>query len=92
MARFFRSDEATYESVRLSLDAAWGHIAPTTCIEPAATAPRDSVGRLLVGVQDEFCAYAAVAAVLPGLLESGAVEEISEAEYWASAPGPIDGP
>lgn len=92
--RFFRSDESTYESVRLQLDAAWGHGPGTgtlTCYEPAATAPRDSQGRLLLAVHDEFCAYEAVAAMLPQLLASGGVEEISESEYVASLPTPDEG-
>lgn len=87
--RCFRADEATYEAVRLQLDAAWGHGPGTgtlTCYEPAATAPRDAEGRLLLAVHDEFCAYEAVAAVLPQLLASGAVEEITEDEYRASLP------
>lgn len=89
--RYFRADEATYEAVRLQLDAAWGHRPGTgteTCYEPAATAPRDTAGRLLLAVHDEFCQYEAVAAVLPSLLASGAVEEISEGEYRASLPQP----
>lgn len=89
--RFFRSDEATYEAVRLQLDAIWGHGPGTgtlTCYEPAATAPRDTDGRLLLAVDDTFCAYEAVAAVLPSLLASGAVQEISEDEYRTSQPEP----
>jgi hypothetical protein len=87
--RFFRSENATYEAIRLQLDAVWGHGPGTgtlTCYEPAATAPHDSRGRVLLAVQSEFCEYEAVAAMLPPLLASGAVEEISEAEYWASLP------
>lgn len=90
--RFFRSDEATYEAIRLQLDAAWGHGPGTgtlTCYEPAATAPRDAEGRLLLAVHDEFCAYEAVAAVLPALLASGVVQEIDEQEYRASQPDPF---
>lgn len=86
--RYFRSDEATYESVRLALDAAWGHgpgTGTTTCYEPAATAPRDAQGRVLLAVLAEFCEYEAVAAMLPGLLASGAVEEIDQATYRDSA-------
>lgn len=91
--RFFRTaDDAVYEQTRLGLDAAWGHPTPDgktqTCIEPAATAPRDQQGRIVLAVNDEFCAYEAVAAVLPSLLASGAVEEISEGEYRASLPVP----
>jgi hypothetical protein len=35
----------------------------------------------MLAVQSDFCSYEAVAAMLPGLLESGAVEEIDEAAY-----------
>lgn len=88
-SRFFRGDPAVYEQVRLALDAAWGH-APgtgtTTCYEPAATAPHDADGRVLLAVRAEFCEYVAVAAMLPELLASGAVEEIDEETYWASLP------
>jgi hypothetical protein len=87
--RFFRSDEATYEAVRLQLDDAWGHGPATgtlTCYEPAATAPHDPQGRVLLAVRPEFAAFDAVAAVLPDLLASGAVEEIDEATYRAALP------
>lgn len=87
--RFFRSDVATYEQVRVALDAAWGHVAPTTCIEPAATAPRDSQGRVVLAVNDEFCTYSVAAELLPQLLASGAVEEITEAEYQAAIQTPV---
>lgn len=84
--RFFRANEYVYEQVRLSLDAAWGNPGQnaTTCFEPAATAPRDAEWRVLLAVNAEFCAYDAVAAMLPDLLTSGAVEEISGEEYEAT--------
>ena len=89
--RFFRTADADlYESIRLQLDAAWGHPTPdgltVTCFDPAAVAPKDASGRVLLAVKDEFCEYDAVAAVLPQLLASGAVEEITEAEYRAALP------
>lgn len=86
--RFFRSDDATYESVRQQLDAAWGHPneKAETCVEPAATAPHDADGRVVLAVNEEFCAYQAVAHVLPMLLASGAVEEISAEQYAAAMP------
>lgn len=81
--RYFRAVEQVYEQVRASLDAAWGHPGPVaeTCFEPAATAPRDAEGRVLLAVNAEFCEYEAVAALLPGLLASDAVEEISGTAY-----------
>jgi hypothetical protein len=87
--RYFRtlSDEV-YEQARLSLDAAWGHpnaaTKTVTCIDPASVAPRDSQGRIVLAVRNEFCAYEAAAVMLPQLLASGAVEEIDEATYRAA--------
>lgn len=75
------ADDAIYEQVRLGLDAAWGHSPPTTCVDPAAVAPRDSQGRILLAVRPEFVAFDAVAEMLPDLLASGAVEEIDADEY-----------
>jgi len=84
--RFFRTADADlYESIRLQLDAAWGH--PTadgqtlTCIAPAATAQRDEDGRILLAVNEEFATWEPAATLLPQLLASGAVEEIDRAEY-----------
>ena len=87
--RYFRTaDAALYESIRLQLDAAWGHpnADTVTCIDPVAVAPRDGQGRVLLAVNDEFCEYEAVAAVLPDLLASGAVTELTEAQYRAGLP------
>lgn len=80
--RYFRTTDAvTYEQVRLGLDAAWGHVPPTTCIDPADVAPRDAQGRILLAVRPEFCEYEAAATMLPQLLASGVVEEITADEY-----------
>jgi hypothetical protein len=87
--RFFRtSDTDLYESIRLQLDAAWGHPneQTATCFDPAGVAPRDGQGRILLAVDDAFCGYDAVAAVLPGLLASGGVEEITAGEYLPVVP------
>lgn len=83
--RYFRtaSDEV-YEQARATLDAAWGHVAPITCIEPALTAPRDSQGRIVLAVNDEFCQYSVEVDLLPQLLAAGVVEEIDEATYRAA--------
>jgi hypothetical protein len=91
--RYFRiASDAAYETVRLQLDAAWGHPTPDgsviTCVDPAASAPRDSQGRILLAVLPAFCEYEAVAAMLPQLLAAGVVEEINEATYVAAMPRP----
>ena len=89
--RYFRTaDAALYESIRLQLDAAWGHPTPdgksVTCFDPAAVAPSDGSGRLLLAVREEFATWEPAATLLPQLLASGAVEEISEATYRAALP------
>jgi hypothetical protein len=86
--RFFRTADADlYESIRLQLDAAWGHPTPDgqtlTCIAPAAVAPRDADGRILLAVREEFATWEPAATLLPDLLASGAVEEIDRATYMA---------
>lgn len=88
--RCFRclAGDAAYENIRLTLDAAFGHEPPKTCIDPAAVAVRDTQGRIMLATWETFCDYPAVAAVLPGLLADGVVEEISEDEYRASLPKP----
>lgn len=83
--RFLRTAHAAlYEQVRLGLDAAWGHVPPTTCIDPADVAPRDDANRIVLAVRQEFTEFPAAAAILPDLLASGQVVEITEAEYRAA--------
>jgi hypothetical protein len=89
--KYYRTaDEELYELIRLQLDAAWGHPTPSgytvTCFDPAAVAPRDAAGRVLLAVKDEFATWEPAATLLPQLLASGAVEEISEAEWRAALP------
>lgn len=87
--RYFRTaDESLYEQVRLGLDVAWGHPSggTVTCIDPAAVAPRDAQGRILLAVKPEFTEFPAASAMLPDLLASGAVEEITAAEYQPVGP------
>jgi hypothetical protein len=86
MMRAFRASEATYEAVRLSLDAAWGHSGGVTCIAPATVAPRDAEDMVLFCDRDMFFEYAAVQEHLPPLLASGAVEEIDPQVYFAVLP------
>jgi hypothetical protein len=87
--RFFRTaDDGLYESIRLQLDAAWGHPTPdgktVTCFDPAAVAPRDAAGRLLLAVNDEFVTWEPAATLLPQLLASGVVVEVDAAAYAAA--------
>lgn len=83
------AEDAVYEQARLALDAAWGHAPPTTCIDPANVAPRDSSGRIVLAVRDEFAAYSVASEMLPQMVESGAVEYIDAQTYAAAVnPGP----
>lgn len=85
MHRHYRiDDDGLYESVRLSLDAAWGHVDPVTCVTRASVAPRDDQGRIVLSVREEFLSFEAVRQVLPGLISSGVVVEIDEATYFAA--------
>lgn len=87
--RYFRAASDTYEAVRSQLDAAWGlpnDKGTATCIEPAANAPRDASGNVLLAVRNEFCEFPAVQTVLPFLLANGVVQEITASDYWAAMP------
>lgn len=88
--RYFRATAAVYEQVRAALNEAWGYPDPVrktlSAIAPASTRPKDSAGRVYISVPSEFCEFEAVAALLPPLLESGAVEEVSEQAYRALFP------
>ena len=91
--RFFRTaNETLYETIRLQLDAAWGHPSAdgqtVTCFDPADVAPHDSSGRVLLAVHAEFATWEPAATILPQLLASGAVEEITQQTYMAALPQP----
>lgn len=94
--RFFKSTDGVYEQARAALDAAWGlpnASGTATCIEPAATAPRDDSGQLLLAVDDEFCSWEPAATMLPQMLDSGSVIEITLTQYRSATevPDPLQG-
>jgi hypothetical protein len=90
--RFFRSNDAVYESIRAQLDAAYGYPSvetkTLTSITPAADAPHDSHGRVYLAISADYCDYNLPAELLPQLLAIGAVEEITEADYQAAIQTP----
>lgn len=93
--RYFRSLPTVYESIRSRLDAAWGYpnaeTKTQTAIPPASELPMDGQGRVYLAISDDYCGYILPSEMLPQLLASGAVEEISEAEYFATfPPAPIE--
>lgn len=89
--RFFRADETTYESVRNTLDTAWGlpnSLGTETCITPANVAPRDAQGLVVIAVPAEFCSFPVADEMLPLLLSGGGIQEITEAEYRSATEQP----
>lgn len=92
--RFFAAaSDAACERVRLAMDSALGYPSvdgqTITCFMPAAQLPHDANGRPLLAVDATFCEYEAVAAMLPDLIASGAVEEMTREQYHA-AMVPVD--
>lgn len=88
--RFFRASSEVYESLRAQLDAAWGLPAPLTetCILPANDQRQDAGGNCLLAVRLEWLEWEPVATLVPQMLQIGAVEELTEAEYWAAIASP----
>lgn len=86
--RYFAASPQVYEAVRAQLDALWGHPdgVTDTAFQPVALAPQDANGRALLAVWSSFCEMQDVAAMLPGLLASGSVSEITEQEFNACLP------
>ena len=95
--RFFRSTDAVYDAIRSQLDEAYGYpnaeTKTLTSITPAADAPHDAQGRVYLAISSDYCDYTLPAELLPQLLASGAVEEITEVEYLAAImpPDPLQG-
>lgn len=91
MRYFLTASDEIYEQARLTLDAAWGHpneaTKTVTCIDPAAVAPRDAQGRIVLAVLESFCEFTVAADLLPQLLAAGVVEEIDKATYRAAFAG-----
>lgn len=86
--RYFRTTLAVYANICAQLDAAYGYPNAETKTERtlplAADLPADSEGRVYLAVAQEYCDYILPGQMLPGLLASGQVVEIGEAEYRAA--------
>ena len=91
--RYFRASLQTYEAVRQQLDAAYGYprseTKTQTAIPPATDAPVDAAGRVYLVASEAECGFDAVSSILPQLLQSGAVSEISVNEYAKQFPSPF---
>ena len=89
-ARYFRSAPEVYGSICQQLDAAYGYpnVATKTLrtLPQVAELPTDGPGRVYLAISAEYCDYILPSEMLPGLLASGAVEEVSAATYAAVLP------
>lgn len=76
--KYLRADEATYEAIRDAVDSAhgWPDDGTVTAFDPAATAPRDAEGRVLLAAGDWLVGAAG------GLLSR--MEELTSEEYEAA--------
>lgn len=92
--RYFRADASVYQSICEQLDAAYGYPNAETKTERTlpvvSTLPSDSSGRVYLSLPAEFCEYTLPSQLLPQLLASGAVEEITAEQYQAALPAPQD--
>lgn len=90
MMRYFRSTAAVYAAICAQLDEAYGYPNAETKTERtlplAADLPSDNHGRVYLTVSAEYCDYILPGQLLPDLLASGAVEELTAAEYEAVLP------
>jgi hypothetical protein len=79
-----------YTGVCSQLDAAYGYPNAETKTERALPLPEelpaDAQGRVYLAILQEYCDYILPSEMLPQLLASGAVNEVSEAEYRALLP------
>jgi hypothetical protein len=91
--RYFREEtNGIYEQVRNVLDEAWNlpdDKGTETCMRPAASAHRDPQGRIVVALKDFFCDWEPAVSMLPQLLGSGDVSEITESDYRSAVEEPL---
>ena len=91
--RYFRAQNvAVYEAIRSSLDSIYGYpnadTKTMTAIPTASESIQDSAGRVYLLASDAECQFPAVAELLPQLLSSGLVEEITASDWDTLFPPP----
>jgi hypothetical protein len=88
--RYFRAVPAVYASICAQLDAAYGYPNAETKTERTlplvAELPTDAEGRVYLAVDASYCEFILPGQMMPDLIASGVVEEISEAVYRDSLP------
>jgi hypothetical protein len=92
MDRYFRSTSDVYTAVCNQLDAAYGYPNAETktarTLPPLDALPTDDHGRVYLSVSGDYCNYILPGEILPGLLASGDVEEVTAEQYVALLPEP----
>ena len=88
--RYFRALPAVYVSICDQLDAAYGYPNAETKTERTlplvADLPADAAGRVCLAVDAAYCDFILPGQMLPDLIASGAVEEITATDYAAVVP------
>ena len=86
--RFFKAQDAAYESVRASLDAAFGNPrqGTVTAFQPAAIAPHDENGFAYLAAWDFYCELPQVQSILAEALASGAIQEVDAHAFQSVLP------
>lgn len=83
--RYFRAAPAVYASVCAQLDAAYGYPNAETktlrTLPLASELPSDEQGRVYLAIDSEYCDFILPGQLLPDLLDSGAVEELTAEQY-----------
>jgi len=88
--RYFRTTPTVYADICAQLDAAYGY--PNAETKTQRTLPRadelqnDAAGRLYLAVDAVYCDFILPGQMLPELIASGAVEEMTAAQYAAVLP------
>lgn len=90
--RYFTAAADTYGSIASQLDQAYGYPNPETrtdrALPPVSDLPSKG-GRVYLAVDASYCDYVLPSELLPQLISSGQVAEITEAEYSAAVPSPL---
>jgi hypothetical protein len=91
VVRNFRATLAVYLAVCEQLDAAYGYPNAATktkrVLPLASDLPADDQGRVYLAIPAEYCECELPSRMLPQLISSGSIEEITAADY-RSAVGP----
>lgn len=88
--RYFRAPLAVYADICAQLDAAYGY--PNEATKTLRTLPlpmqetTDAQGRVYLAISSDYCDYDLPSELLPGLIASGAVQEITVAQYRQQVP------